>query len=104
MRVPEKAELVSVSYQKDVYGIDQKVETTKSVYGYFGSVTASEIFEGGRNGLNPELRFVMTDLDYDGQTVLVRGNDRYSVYRTYRPGNGTIELYMQRKGGTNVVL
>lgn len=101
MRIPETATLVGASYTTDTYGVRRRTETTKTVYGYFDSVTASELFEGGRNGLNPEFRFVMTDLDYDGQTILVRDSERYSVYRTYRPNNGTVELYCERKGGTN---
>jgi len=101
MRIPESADLVTVTYTKDRYGVDQKVETPVKVYGYYDSVSASEVFDGGRNGLNPQFRFVMTDLDYSGQTVLIRGSERYAVYRTFRPNNGTIELYCERKGGTN---
>lgn len=101
MRIPETAKLVSVTYTKDAFGVSRESETEVEVYGYFDSVSASEVFEGGRNGLNPQFRFVMTDLDYSGQTILVRGADRFAVYRTYRPNNGTIELYCERKGGTN---
>lgn len=101
MRIPESVQLITTSYAKDTNGISQKTETAKKVYGYVDSVTASEMFEGGRNGLNPELRFTMTELDYDDQTVLIRGGKRYGVYRTYRPNNGTVELYCERKGGTN---
>lgn len=101
MRIPETATLVGATYSTDTYGVRRRTETTTAVYGYYDSVTANELFEGGRNGLNPEFRFVMTDLDYDGQTVLIRDSERYSVYRTYRPNNGTVELYCERKGGTN---
>ena len=101
MRIPETAVLVTVSYDRNEYGVMEKTEERKTVYGYYDSVKASELFEGGRNGLNPQFRFIMTDLDYQGQTVLVRGPDRYAVYRTYRPNNGTVELYCERKGGTN---
>lgn len=102
MRIPDIAVLVSATYALDSYGVRRKTETQKQVYGYYDSVTASEMFEGGRNGLHPSFRFCMTDLDYDGQTILIRDNDRYAVYRTYRPNNGTIELYCEQKGGTNV--
>ena len=71
------------------------------MYGYVDSVTATEFFEGGRNGLNPEIRVTMTLLDYSGQTILERGGERFGVYRTYRPNNGTVELYAERKGGAN---
>lgn len=101
MRVPETAALITATYVKDEYGVDRKTEVSVDVYGYYDSVTGTEVFEGGRNGLNPQFRFVMSDLDYSGQTVLVRDGLRYSIYRTYRPNNGTIELYCERKGGTN---
>lgn len=101
MRIPEPAELITVEWSKDEYGVPQKTETSKTVYGYVDSVSASEFFEGGRNGLNPEFRFVMTELDYDGQSVIVRNGQRYGIYRSYRTGRGTVELYAERKGGTN---
>ena len=101
MRIPESVELVTVIWSKDENGISQKTETKKTVYGYVDSVSANEFFEGGRNGLNPEFRFVMTELDYNDQTILIRNGQKYGIYRTYRPNNGTVELYAERKGGTN---
>ena len=101
MRIPEAIELITVTRTKDQNGIDRKKEESKTVYGYADSVTAAEFFEGGRNGLNPEIRVTMTVLDYSGQTILERGGERFGVYRTYRPNNGTVELYAERKGGTN---
>ena len=101
MRIPEAIELITVTRTKDQDGIDQKTEKSKTVYGYVDSVSAAEFFEGGRNGLNPEIRVTMTTLDYSGQTILARGGARFGIYRTYKSGNGTIELYAERKGGTN---
>lgn len=101
MRIPESAELITVKFKDDEYGVPQKTEERRKVYGHYDSLTATEVFDGGRNGLNPELRFTMLELDYNDETILVRGDKRYSVYRTYRPGNGKVELYCERKGGTN---
>ncbi len=101
MRIPESAELVTVTFKDDEYGVPVKVETGRKVYGNYDSLTATEIFDGGRDGLNPELRFTMLELDYKDETILVRGNKRYAVYRTFRPGNGKVELYCERKGGKN---
>ena len=101
MRIPETIELITVMRVKDQNGIDQKTEESKPVYGYVDSVTATEFFEGGRNGLNPEIRVTMTTLDYSGQTILAIGGERFGVYRTYKPNNGTVELYAERKGGSN---
>lgn len=101
MRIPESAELVTITFKDDEYGVPVKVETGRKVYGNYDSLTATEIFDGGRDGLNPELRFTMLELDYKDETILVRGAKRYAVYRTYRPGNGKVELYCERKGGKN---
>lgn len=101
MRIPESAELITITYKDDDFGVPKKVETSRKVYGSFDSLSASEIFDGGRDGLNPELRFTMLELDYKDETILVRGNKRYAVYRTFRPGNGKVELYCERKGGKN---
>lgn len=101
MRIPESAELITVTYRDDEYGVPEKIEEEREVYGHYDSLTATEVFDGGRNGLNPELRFTMLELDYRDETILVRGDKRYGVYRTYRPGNGKVELYCERKGGTN---
>jgi hypothetical protein len=99
MRIPDSAELVSLTYRQDEYGVRHKEETTVMVYGYYDSVTASELFEGGRSGLNPEFRFTVSELDYHGETILMRNGLPYAGYRTYRPNNGTVELYCERKGG-----
>ena len=101
MRIPESAELVTGTFKEDKYGVPVKVETGRKVYGNYDSLTATEIFDGGRDGLNPELRFTMLELDYKDETILVRGDKRYAVYRTFRPGNGKVELYCERKGGKN---
>lgn len=94
--------LISVTTSRDEYGVMQESETSTQVYCSVNSVTQTEFFEGGRNGLNPEYRFTMFKPDYNGQTIVEYNNNRYSVYRTYYGRNDTIELYVERKGGTNV--
>jgi hypothetical protein len=66
-----------------------------------GSITQSEFYEGGRNGLNPEYRFTVFFADYEDETIIEYKGKRYSVYRTYLPRNDRLELYVERKGGTN---
>ena len=93
--------LIKSAYVQDENGIPRKTETSRTVFASIESVRASEFFEGGRNGLNPELRFVMFRYDYDDETVIEYNGKRYGVYRTYLAKNDTIELYCERKGGTN---
>lgn len=74
---------------------------TREVFAQVDSVTASEFFEGGRNGLNPEYRFTMFAYDYNGERIVKYDDQFYAVYRTYFAKTDIIELYAERKGGTN---
>ena len=93
--------LISVTKTQDANGVWQKTETRRDVYCQANSVTRSEFFEGGRNGLNPELQFTMFAYDYDGEETVEYEGKAYGIYRTYLGKGDTIELYAERKGGTN---
>jgi len=93
--------LISETMERDEYGVDHPVETEREVYCSVSSVTANEFFEGGRNGLNPEFRMTMFAGDYCGERTLIFHGQRYAIYRTYLGRNDTLELYVERKGGTN---
>lgn len=93
--------LISVQNTQDETGVFRQTEESRDVFCNVSSVTQSEFFEGGRNGLNPEFRFTMFAYDYNGETIVVYKNKRYAVYRTYLARNDTLELYVQREGGTN---
>lgn len=94
-------ELVTVTRTQDEYGVWRTSETTKKIYCQVDSVTQSEFFEAGRNGLNPEFRFTVFFGDYSNEPIVIYKNKRYAVYRTYLTRNDRLELYVERKGGTN---
>lgn len=85
----------------DDYGVAVKNRTAREVFCKVDSVTRAEFFEGGRSGLNPEYRVTMFFGDYSGEVVLEYNGRMYSVYRTYQAKTDIIELYVERKGGTN---
>lgn len=93
--------LLNINLVADEYGVERKQTTSREVYCQVDSVTRSEFFEGGRNGLNPEYRFRVFEGDYQGESELVYCGKTYSVYRTYCGRNDVLELYVERKGGTN---
>lgn len=93
--------LITITRTQDEYGRGIATPTAKEVYCQVGSVSASEFFEAGRNGLNPEYRFTMFFGDYSGESIVEYNGNTYSVYRTYLRKTDTIELYVERKGGTN---
>lgn len=93
--------LVSETKTKNQYGIYQTTRSSRRVFCSINSVTRSEFFEAGRNGLNPELVFTMFFGDYQGEKTVEYNGATYGIYRTYIGRNDTIELYAERKGGTN---
>lgn len=93
--------LVSEQNVRDSRGVYQQTTTTRDIFAQVDSVSASEFFEGGRNGLNPELRFTVFAYDYQGEREVVYNGDHYAVYRTYHGRDDQLELYSERKGGTN---
>ena len=94
--------LVSTTQAQNAYGVWTDTTSTKDVYCQVDSVTRAEFFEGGRNGLNPQFRFTMFFGDYNGEREVIYKNQHYSVYRIYQGRKDTLELYVERKGGTNV--
>ena len=93
--------LLSTTKEQNDYGVWVETPTSRDVFCQVDSVTRAEFFNGGRNGLNPEFRMTMFFGDYDGEQMLIYNGKSYSVYRTYQGRNDTIELYVERKGGTN---
>lgn len=84
---------------QDNLGIWQDNETERKVFAEVTSVSQSEWFEGGRNGLNPQLRFRVFRYDYNGEKVLKYENTYYTIYRTYVGRDELIDLYTEFKKG-----
>lgn len=91
--------LIKEAYAPDAYGVLKVTRTKRGVYANVQSVSASEWFEGGRNGLNPEYRFTMFAPDYEGEKVVEYNGVQYSIYRPYHARTDSIELYVQLKKG-----
>jgi len=94
--------LIGQSYERDDNGVMQLVDTTeREIFCQVESITRNEFFEAGRNGLNPEYKFLIFFGDYQNERVVEYDEKRYAVYRTFRGKNDIIELYVERQGGTN---
>ena len=93
--------LIKKTPVQDDYGRWTTTKTKRDVFVQVDSISQAEFFEAGRNGLNPEFRFRMFNGDYDGETACEFHGDSYAVYRTYLRRNDVLELYVERKGGTN---
>ncbi len=93
--------LLQTTYTKDKYGQDIPVNTEREVFCKVGSVSRSEFFNAGRNGLNPQFTFTVFKGEYHGETICRYHGQSYAIYRTYMTDDDYIELYVERKGGTN---
>lgn len=97
----ERITLLATSQSQNAYGVWTETITGRDVYCQVNSVTRAEFFDGSRSGLNPEYRMTMFFGDYNDERMLIYKGKTYAVYRTFIGRNDTIELYVERKGGTN---
>ena len=93
--------LVGKTRVQDEYGMWKETPAPRQIFCQVESVTRAEFFDAGRNGLNPEFMFSMFAGDYEGERTCEYRGQKYSIYRTYLGRNDVIELYAERKGGTN---
>lgn len=93
--------LLEVIKTQDEYGRWIEAVQKKQVYCQVKSITQTEFFEAGRNGLNPSYKFVIFFGDYNDESMVEYKKETYSVYRTYHTKTDNLELYCERKGGTN---
>lgn len=91
--------LISETYSQNRLGSVIVTEKERDVFCKVSSVSASEFFEGGRNGLNPELRLTMFAYDYQGEKIIEFEGNRYAVYRIYKGTNDTLDVYVERRQG-----
>ena len=92
--------LISSNEAQNEYGVFVPAPTEREVFCRVESVSQAGFFEGGRSGLNPEYKFIVFDADYNSESVCKLAEEQFAIYRTYRIGD-YIELYAERKGGTN---
>ena len=93
--------LLSTTYEKNKYGQDIPQNTRRQVFCDRQSVSRNEFFNAGRNGLNPQYVFTVFKSEYEGETICEYNGKTYSIYRTYETDDDYIELYVERKGGSN---
>jgi len=95
--------LISEMQSQDDIGQFVPKETERQVYAKKQSISRNEWFEAGRNGLRPDICFVVFRYDYNGELIIEdEYGKRYGVYRTYENQSEEIELYCESKGGLEV--
>ena len=93
------ATLISYTYAPDSIGQMISTASTTDVFCNVQSISQSEWYQGGQNGLKPEYKITMFAPDYSGQKEVELNGVKYGVYRTYLRQDENIELYLERKVG-----
>lgn len=91
--------LLKVVETLDALNQPKKTETSKTLVAELRSVSRSEYFQGRQGGLVPDLSFLVSVFDYDGETIAEYNGKRYEIYRTYETDDNYVELYAQVAGG-----
>lgn len=99
MNQASKIALLKTTYTQDALG--EWVETNEevNVFAYVSSVTMSEFYQAGMQGLKPEYRFLIWQTEYNGEETLKYNDVVYTIYRTYIRDDGRIELYVTLRKG-----
>lgn len=92
--------LISQTYTLDSLNQQIARETTRTVFCNVQSVTQTEWFNGGQQGLKPEYKVTMFAPDYEGEEIVELNSKRYTIYRSYLRQDENIELYLERRTGT----
>lgn len=75
-------------------------EEERTILARMDDVNRTEFFGAGQVGMNPEFRFIVNPIEYEGERVLAWNGKRYAIYRSYHvPGTDDLELYTQREVG-----
>jgi SPP1 family predicted phage head-tail adaptor len=91
--------LVKVVYENDALNQQIPKYSKKEVFCDVTSVSRAEWYDAGRNGFNPDFRFVINRYDYSGETECEYQGVRYAIYRTYFGRTDDLELYVERQAG-----
>ena len=89
--------LIQQTHGVDDYGDPVITETARDVFAKLGSIGQKEFYQAHAVGLQPEVRFILSDyLDYEGESLVQYEGQRYRVLRTYRKGQ-ELELTVYRE-------
>ena len=103
MRMLMSCELIT--FRPDAHGVWDNVEEPKrTVKVQELSLTQTEVYQAGGEGLSPEAKLLIPyDRDYQGERELIYRGERWKVLRSdpYKDWNGVI-LLIRRKAGNSV--
>jgi len=64
-------------------------------------VAQAEFFSAAQVGISADFEFIISQFDYDGQTILKYNGQVLRIYRKYERNDNEIELYCEYAAGLN---
>ena len=76
----------------DEYGDATYAYTDTAVFADVKSVTRSEFYSASMAGIKIDIVFAVHAEDFNNQTIVTYGSAQYNIVRTYKKGEGIVEL------------
>lgn len=89
--------LISSKYEPDSLAQQKPVEHRREVFCRKHSISQTEFFSAGLQGLKPQYKLTLFWGDYEGEDLVELEGVRYRVYRTYHAKHDRIELYLRKE-------
>lgn len=91
--------LIKNTITTDSVGNEIPTPTTTEVFAEIMSISQTEFFQASTTGLKPQLKVIIWEFDYDGETDVEVEAKIYVVYRTFLANEQKMELYLTAKVG-----
>lgn len=89
-----------VGDEVDDIGQEITIEKKQKVFCDISSVSGTEKRDAGMNNVTAEYKVSVFAPEYSGETIVMLGDTKYGVYRTYWDKKyDTMELYLSKKAG-----
>lgn len=84
-----------------IWELDGGADEVQETFAEIESVSQKEFFAAAQSGLKAQYKIKVWESDYNDQLLVALSpkGKRFHVYRTYAPGDGKIELYLEDKVG-----
>jgi SPP1 family predicted phage head-tail adaptor len=92
MYFSDKITLRKETVTLDEYGDSAYTYTDTTVFADVKSVTRSEFYSASMAGIKIDIVFAVHAEDYNNQTIVTYGTTQYNIVRTYKKGEGIVEL------------
>lgn len=92
MYFSDKITLRKETVTLDEYGDATYAYTDTAVFADVKSVTRSEFYSASMAGIKIDIVFAVHAEDFNNQTIVTYGSAQYNIVRTYKKGEGIVEL------------